>query len=198
MTKTAVTDSLAPSMPAYSAPAPRLSDSQLAAAEAVAAAPLPALELADDQFFLQCLRIMDTLPRQKTDDLTGELRLQAYEIAIGSRPKDAMEFLVSQALRTCRFFPSPFECIEILGRWERNDDALRERRRADAAARSERSARYNEAMTRLATGEATQDEIDAMPDRWKRIGETRSLLWRCDCGSYVLRPRPAPHKPLEG
>ena len=77
----------------------RLTDSQLAAAEAVAAAPLPALVPADGQFFAQCLLMLDALPRQKTDTLGGKLRIRAYEIAIGNRPKEAIEFLVTELER---------------------------------------------------------------------------------------------------
>lgn len=167
----------------------RLTDSQLAAAEAVAAAPLPALTPADGQFFAQCLLMLDVLPRRKDDLLGGKLRVRAYEIAIGARPRDAIEFLVTEALRTCKFFPSTSECIEILARWERDDDALRARREAATAARWERQARFDEMMARLAAGEVSQAEIDALPDRWKEIAETRSYLRRNDDGSYSARVR---------
>lgn len=167
----------------------RLTDSQLAAAEVVAAAPLPALVQADGQFFAKCLRMLDALPRQKTDTLGGELRVRAYEIAIGHRPKEAIEFLVTEALRNCKFFPSTSECNEILSRWERNDDALRAKRQAETAVRREKEARFDELMGRLAAGEVDQAEIDAMPVRWREIAETRSLLRREADGSYTLRLR---------
>lgn len=155
----------------------------------VAAAPLPALVQADGQFFAKCLRMLDALPRQKTDTLGGELRVRAYEIAIGQRPKEAIEFLVTEALRNCKFFPSTSECNEILSRWERNDDALRAKRQAEASVRWERQARLDEAMARLASGDCDQAEIDALPERWKEIAETRSYLWRHPDGSYTARVR---------
>jgi len=189
LSQTTATASSALSTSASSAPPARLSDAELVAVEAVAAAPLPELASCDGQFLAKCLRMLDTLPRRKDDVVGGEVRVRAYELAIGQRPKAAIEFLVTEALRNCRFFPSTSECVEILKRWERRDAAVQEQRQAAISSRHERQARFEDAMTRLAAGEASQDEIDAMPDYWKRVGETRSLLWRCDCGSYVLRPR---------
>ncbi|WP_260927404.1 hypothetical protein [Novosphingobium sp. 9] len=169
------------------APAPRLSNDELAVAMTVAAAPLPALEMADDVFLAQILRMMDMLPRRADDIVGGKLRHRAYELVIGRYSRQALEFLATEALQSCRFFPSTTECVEILRRWERADSAALAQRAAAAASRAEHQARFDDAMQRLSAGEASQDEIDALPEQWKCIAETRSLLWRCDCGSYALR-----------
>lgn len=171
----------------FLAPAVRLDDAQLASAEAIAAAPLPVLAQADAQFLAQCLRMLDTLPRRKDDDVSGQLRVRAYEIAIGATPKEAVEFMVTEALRTCKFFPSTSECVEILSRWSRNDEALRERQRAEVAARHERQARFDDAMRRLSTNQCTPDEIARLPARWKEMAETYGYLRREDDGSYSQR-----------
>lgn len=165
----------------------RLTDSQLAAAQAVAAAPLPAMPMADEQFFAQCLLMLDALPRRREDELGGKLRVRAYEIAIGPRPKDAIEFMVTEALRNCRFYPSTSECVEILGRWERADDALHQRQRAISAVRWEKQARFDEMMRRLAAGDVDQAEIDGLPVSWLEVAETRGHLRRDDDGRYVSR-----------
>jgi len=154
---------------------------------AIATMPLPPLATGDAQFLDRCLRMLTTLPRRKDDEVTGKLRVRAYELAIGTYPKSALEFLVAEALRTCRFFPSTSECVEILGRWERNDEALRSRRSAELAVRREQQARFDEAMRRLAAEASDQSEIDALPERWKRMAETYGYLWREEDGSYVLR-----------
>lgn len=189
-----------PSTNSHSALVVRLTDSQLAAAEAIAAAPLPALVEADGKFFAQCLRLLDTLPRRKDDEVGGQLRVRAYEIALGKLSTAQLEFLVKEALRTCTFFPTTSECVEILSRWSRNDEAVKERARAETLARNERQARFDEAMRRLARGDCDQAEIDAMPDRWKQMAETYGYL-RCDeDGRFVPRsavraPEPAPARP---
>lgn len=189
LTSTTEMASSALSMKGSLARAVRLTDGQLAEVEAIATAALPALAACNGQFLAQCLRMLDTLPRRKDDVVGGEVRVRAYEIAIGHFPKPAIEFLVTEALRNCKFFPSTSECVEILKRWQRTDEPVQAQRQAAMAARHERQARFEEAMERLASGNPSQDEIDAMPDFWKQVGETRSLLWRCDCGSYVLRRR---------
>ncbi|MFT4056741.1 MAG: hypothetical protein QM681_19710 [Novosphingobium sp.] len=141
----------------------------------------------DDQFFAQCLLMLDALPRRRDDELSGKLRVRAYQIAIGQRPKDAIEFMVTEALRTCRFYPSTSECVEILGRWERADDALHQRQRAISAVRWEKQARFDEMMARLAAGDVDQVEIDALPVSWLEVGETRGHLRRTDDDRYVSR-----------
>ncbi|WP_156799835.1 hypothetical protein [Novosphingobium resinovorum] len=167
----------------------RLTNSQLATAQAVAFAPLPAIAQADAQFLAQSLLMLDVLPRRRDDELGGKLRVRAYQIAIGVRPKDAIEFMVAEALRTCRFYPSTAECIAILSRWERSDEAVRVRREASAAVRHERQARFDEMMARLAAGEVEQAEIDTLPVSWLKIAETRSHLRREEDGRYTSRVR---------
>jgi hypothetical protein len=196
--RTIATASPGPSTNSHSALAVRLTDSQLAAAEAIAAAPLPALVAADTQFFAQCLRLLDTLPRRKDDDVGGQLRVRAYELAIGTRSRAELEFMVTHALRNCKFFPSTSECVEILSRWFRDDEAVKERNRAETAARHERQARFDEAMRWLCRGECDQVEIDALPQRWKEMAVTYGHLQRDDDGRFVLRPTaptPEPEKP---
>ncbi|WP_159829136.1 hypothetical protein [Novosphingobium sp. TCA1] len=171
-------------------PAVRLSNDQLAAAMVVAAAPLPALEMADEVFLAQILRMMDGLPRRADDSVGGKLRHRAYELVIGRYPRQALEFLATEALHGCKFYPSTSECVEILKRWRRDDDAVRSKLAASTAVRHEQQARFDDAMTRLAAGEVSQAEIDAMPERWKSVGETRAYLWRHEDGSYTARIRP--------
>lgn len=171
------------------APVARLSDDELAAAMVVAAAPLPALEMADDVFLAQILRMMDVLPRRDDDSVGGKLRHRAYELVIGRYPRQALEFLATEALRGSKFYPSTTECVEILTRWRRDDDSVRSKLAAGTAVRHERQSRFDDAMKRLAAGKVSQAEIDAMPERWKSVGETRAYLWRHEDGSYTARVR---------
>lgn len=155
----------------------------------VAAAPLPVLEMADEVFLAQILRMMDVLPRRADDGVGGKLRHRAYELVLGRYPRQALEFLATEALRSCKFYPSTTECVEILKRWQRDDDAVRCRVAAAAAVRNERQARFDDAMRSLSRGELSQDEINALPEAWKSVGETRSYLWRHEDGTYSARIR---------
>jgi hypothetical protein len=175
----------------------RLTDEELAALDAIVAAPLPPMAGTDERFLAQCLRMMSTLPRRKDDDVGGTLRVRAYQIAIGSYPKLAIEFMVVEALRTCQFFPSTSECLAILERWKRNDDAVRQRLRAKAAIMHERQARFDETMTAIADGMLDRDEINALPSSWLSVAETRSLIRMDDDGRWILRARFKPTPPSE-
>lgn len=168
----------------------RLDDGMLAAVEALAAAPLPAPEPCDREHFNQCLRVMlAVLPKRNSDDVSGKLLISAYQKKLGTFPKDQISYLADQATMRCEWFPSIAECLTIMQGWERNDDAVRVRREATIAARWEHQARFDDAMSRLATGEYDQAEIDVLPVSWKEVGETRGYLWRHDDGSYTARVR---------
>ena len=58
----------------------RLDDAMLAEVEALANLPLPALPNCDSRSFRQALRMMlAALPRRQSDDVSGELFVEAYE-----------------------------------------------------------------------------------------------------------------------
>lgn len=174
-------------------PSHRLTDTELARLERVAAAPLPTLPPCDARHFDQCLRIMiAALPRQSSDELGGELLVAAYRRKLGHMPTDQINFVTDKALERCRWFPTIMECLEIAMTWQRNDDALRQQQNAVASIGCEKQARMDEAMTAMEAGTISQPEIDALPPRWQSIAETRSLLRRLDDGSYVLRLHPVP------
>jgi hypothetical protein len=172
------------------APPARLDDRQLAAVETLANAPLPALPSCGPDHFTKCMRALATLPRQHSDEIKGEMQFTLYRKMLGSFPEQALSFLCETALLECDWFPTIKQCRDIIGRWNRSDQPVLDQARAEYLARAERQTRFDEAMARLVGGDADQAEIDAMPDRWKQIAETRSLLWRHEDGSYSLRLAP--------
>lgn len=115
--------------------------------------------------------------------------MAAYRRKLGHLPKDAVSFIVDRALDRCRWFPTIAECLEIASEWERNDSDFRDRENARADLRRENQARMEDAMTMLAGGQASQDQIDALPSQWKSIAETRGLL-RYNDGEYTIRLSP--------
>jgi hypothetical protein len=168
----------------------RLDDETLAAAQALAVAPLPTLEPCDRDHFNQCLRVMlAVLPKRNSDDVSGKLLISAYQKKLGGYPTDQISYLADQATAKCEWFPSIAECISLMQGWKRNDDPVHVRRRAETAVRRELEARMDETMARLAAGQCDQAEIDALPIRWKEIAETRSYLWRHQDGTYTARVR---------
>lgn len=167
----------------------RLDDVTLAQAQAIAVAPLPAPETSGDQHVVKCIRVLlAALPKRNSDDVSGELLIKAYQRKLASYPKDQINYLSDKVLERCQWFPTIAECVEIMAGWQRDDEAIRTRNRAAAAVRREMEARYDDVMAHLAEGECSQDEIDALPARWKEIADTRGYLRRNEDGSYAARP----------
>lgn len=163
----------------------RLDDRRLEAVEAIARLPVPALAPAPEDHFLRCMRTLRLLPTRTDDDLSGELRLALYRKHFGRQPAEALSFLVEHATLECRFFPTPQECKAILDRWNRTDGPWRAHQLAQHRARQERQARFDDVMRRFQLGEVTQEEADALPERWRRIAATRGFLRDAD---LQLRP----------
>lgn len=162
----------------------RLDDRQLALCEEIASLPVPQLPAADDRFFAQCMRALSILPSRPDDDTTGKLRLALYQRHFGNRSREALTYLTEQATLHCRFFPTPSECNAILNRWERADPEYRAVAHAGMLARIEHEARFEDLLTRFRAGSVEQPEVDALPDRWRRICRERGFL-RAD---FTIRP----------
>ncbi len=100
----------------------RLDDTQMAMVKRIMDTPLPSLPPCDDRKLLHCFRVMlAVLPRQNSDDLAGELFVEAYRRQLAEFPDAAIGYLVDQATRQCRWFPTIAECLEILSGWRRWD-----------------------------------------------------------------------------
>jgi hypothetical protein len=153
----------------------------------IASSPLPPLAHCDEAHFLQGLRILwAALPKRATDKLSGKLMAEGYKLKLMHLPREAIDFMVGEALSS-RFFPSIAECEEIVGRWKRSDGLTKAR--AETLARGERQARFDDLMRRLDAREVGQAEINALPERTRRIAEDRGLLRRLPDGTHAPRPR---------
>lgn len=167
----------------------RLDDTMLARVEAIAAAPLPTLQPCDSQRFGQALRMMlAVLPRRQADEVSGELFVAAYERALGGYPAAAIDHLCDKAIRSCRWFPTVAECIEILSTWVRRDAATERKGRAEDLARRERGRRLSDGWTPPPGPALTQSAIDFMPQVMRDIGVKCGAIVQDEDGTY----RPAP------
>jgi hypothetical protein len=151
----------------------RLDDQQLAMVKQVASSQLPSLPPCSDRHFNQCLRVMiAVLPRQGSDDLSGELFVEAYRRQLAGHPADAITYLMDQATRECRWFPTIAECLEILSGWRRCDaDVLRRDKAAslylrEVDARRDDESEYREKASML----MSQEQVDALSPQLQRIG----------------------------
>jgi hypothetical protein len=166
----------------------RIDDTTLAKIQSLATAALPSLSPCDEEHFTRCLRALSGLPRRAADNLGGKLMVSTYRRMLGHHSAQAIDFLCLKVLAECEWFPSIAECLKIIERWNRNDDAMKAKNLATRIARDERQARLDETMAALEHGDLDGETIAALPERWRAIAETRCLIWADPDGTY--RPRP--------
>lgn len=128
-----------------------------------------------------------TLPRRASDEVSGELMLEVYRRKLVGYPRKAMTYLFEQSVERCQWFPTIAECLAIIGEWKRADQHTARRDIACARVGSEKQARFDEAMAALASGQMAQEQIDALPLRWKKIASERCLLWWHNDNTFTLR-----------
>lgn len=154
----------------------RIDDAKLARLSEIAQAPLPSLPTIERPQFDQMMRIFSTLPHQSKDDVSGPLLVEIYWSSLRKYPALAMMELTQWVMENCRWFPPLVELRERLDKWDRRDDAVREKDRARRAVEVEINARLDDAMDSLRDRTATQSTVDAWPPRWRQIATTRGYL----------------------
>ena len=167
----------------------RLDNSCLAMVQAMADAALPPLPSCPERHLLQCIRIMQaTLPKRAMDDVSGELVVAAYRRKLGHFSQDAISFLADKALEL-QWFPTIFECLAILEKFERNDHWHRLRLRARRLARGEMMERQTECATATPPlPPMTQADVDGMEGYLQDLGIAAGWLKRDDTGRVLLVP----------
>lgn len=164
----------------------RLDDQMLGRLQAILDCPETPEPPCDRLEYTEIMRMLSILPRKADDELTGELRQKLYRRMLRSQTQRAMQWLGSQALLRCQWFPTIKECLDIIADMPGGlSDLAKAKRIAAARIRWENQARFDEVMERLRERSMPQDEIDALPDYYKRVGETRSYLRLQADGRYV-------------
>ncbi len=139
---------------------------------------------------MQTIGILQScLPSQNRDMISLEIQTEAYWQMLGGNTVEAIKFLEREALKRCKFFPTIAECLAILREFPTRHPLAAKRDAVLRRISQEHTTRFDEMMARLATRDVDQDEIEAMPETWKRIAETRSLIWMNDDGTCTQRKR---------
>lgn len=168
----------------------RLNDTQLAEVEAIATAKLPTVVPAEEKFIAGCLRAMAVMPKRPDDAVSGEVRAKMYKRHLTGFSCEALTFLVDEAIRSLRFFPSIAECLGILNRWPNQMVATRQQNRARARAGRERTERMHDALRLLRQGKITASELAGWPEGWLRVADTQNIARQNEDGSWEPRPDP--------
>lgn len=121
-----------------------------------------------------CLRMMlAVLPRQQTDEVGGELFVEAYRRHLAEWPDEAISYLADESTGRCKWFPTISECKEILQGWTRSDTASVRRAHAASLARRERNLRWQDEQSVKAPAMVKRlsfEELQAMPAELRKIG----------------------------
>ena len=170
----------------------RLDDVMLARVQAIARSPLPALPACDSQHFNQCLRIMQAvLPRRNTDDVGGELFVEAYHYQLGKHPAEAITYLLEKATASCKWFPTIAECLEIIAAWHRWDNHCQRRVDARGIAAEERRNRQDDKLeadrqdARRAWKAKTHDQIAGLDAFYRDLGLKHGWFVQSQDGIYT-------------
>jgi len=168
----------------------RLDDLTLAKLARLASSPLPQPAPCPEHTLMEVMTTLQScLPSQQRNEISAEVQAEAYSQALSGHSFAAIKHLEGQALRHCDWFPTIAECKRILAGFTGDSHLPNKRASVQRRIMDERQARFDEAMDRLSRGLASQAEIDAMPERWKSVGETRAYLWRHEDGAYTARVR---------
>lgn len=166
----------------------RLDDQLLQRVQAIADAPLPDPQPCDEAHFAKCMRVMlAVLPKRGSDDVSGELFVNAYARTLRRWPADAMSFLAEKSIERCKWFPTVSECMETLSEYRRDDEWTQRRAKARQIARNERYARMPK-MESSGRRPMTQQEVDNLPPHLIDLGLKCKALIRDRDGK--LRPAP--------
>lgn len=149
---------------------------------------LPAPASSDEKHFAQCMKAMDILPRRQDDSISGAMRLALYRRHLEGFSDEALSYLTQQATRTCHWFPTIAECLDILKGWpNRNRDAERQEKAGHLYQR-ELNARMDETMARLERRELTDSEANDLPEFWKRVAVEKGYLRKMKDDTHRVWP----------
>lgn len=141
----------------------------------------------DPGFLADQMAFMDAaLPSRDVDVEQGRLRATAYFSALSAYPDEAIAFMARKAVETCKFFPTPSECLAILKSWTLGPST---RERALTLCRKFNEERFD--RWKAAIRERNERALAAdVPDQWRRILEAEGLLRLMEDGSFQFRAKP--------
>lgn len=137
----------------------------------------PALPPCDLRMFSETILAMaSALKRRSLGDISGQTLVREYHRHIGNQPADAIAYLREAAIRELDWFPTVAECLRILDRWIRDDDAVKLLARSRRVISAECEARRHDMRADVAEGKLSAEEIEALPERVRRDLDCANLI----------------------
>lgn len=126
-----------------------------------------------------------TLPSRAQDDETGKMRFAVYSSILCEFSNDALAFMARKACATLDWFPTPKQCLDLLREYPQPGS---EKERVLALCHRFWQGKFEGWIALIASGEATQADIDSVGQRWQAIAMEKGYLrWIEDEQRYVIR-----------
>jgi hypothetical protein len=130
------------------------------------------------------------LPRRQQGEVSGELLAKTYHRMLGHLTREAISFVAEEAIATCKWFPTVAECLEIAKRFVQPEHPFKAvRDMARGKLNVERNLRFREAMAAVEADEMSDEQITALPERWRGMFAEMGLVWALRDGTYTRRPQ---------
>ena len=135
---------------------------------------------------------LNVLPKRRMSTEEAEAMLGLYQRHLGNMSGQQLTYMVDEAIKRHKFYPTVAELLEIAAEWQRDDEATRTRVAAEIALRRDARARLDDARARLrrtcwgVADQVTDDELQGWPEGWLRIFEAEGFLRRREDGSHFI------------
>lgn len=172
----------------------RLDESTMASLELVASSAIPRAEPCSAEYFAKCIKAMDAaLPRrQQESEDTAKLFIATYRKMLGHLTHEAMSHVTEQAIATCKWFPTVAECLAFAKDFVQPPHPHRAvRLMARQLLEREKSQRFKDAVAQVEAGQMTDEQIGALPERWRGIMAEWGVIWALRDGTFTRRPEDA-------
>ena len=126
-----------------------------------------------------------TLPSKVIDEESGKRRVAVYARILGDFSNHALAFMARKACERYDWFPTPRQCLEILNEYR---PPATDPHRALMLCRYYWQGKFDDFIALLKAGEASQADVDALPEQWRRIAVERGFLrFMPEDKTYVIR-----------
>lgn len=116
-----------------------------------------------------------TLPAQNVDDEMGKKRAVVYIQLLSGYSDESLGYMVRRACAELEWLPKPKWCLEVLNQFTGSETL---KQKALRKCEEFTQAMFDQFVAELRAGAIPQSQIDAAPERWKRICTETGLLIR--------------------
>lgn len=123
-----------------------------------------------------------TLPAKNVDDDAGRRRFAVYVTVLQPHPADAIAYMARRAVETLDWFPTPRQCLDLIGEFRRPSSEREATLRLC-------SAYAVDALERWLAAVRAGGDVGDVPNQWQRIAVEQGVMRRLSDGSMVSRAR---------